>query len=298
MLSIQNVKITYGKKEVIKGISLHIEAGGIYCLLGNNGAGKSTLIKSICGLLKPDCGHIEVFGLDITKHRKEILSKVGVLADSVEIYSNLSAYDFLRMTCLAKQCSLTEVERVLQLVNLTYATYQKVSTFSLGMKQRLAIANALVGNPSLLVLDEPTNGMDPAGRESINQLIRELVAELKCTVLLSTHLLHDVENLASHIAIIEDGSLKYSGTYPGFKNQHLQLGRSMELITTDNERCLDILTELGLTAKINNDLILVESVKEQDCLRINQHIFAADIGIYQSYLHKKELANWFVKTVS
>lgn len=188
-------------------LSLNIEKNSIYGLLGPNGAGKSTTLKMITGILKPTSGTIEFDGKPWTR---EALNQIGALIETPPLYDNLTAYENLKVRTTLLGCSDARIQEVLQTVQLTDTGKKRAGQFSLGMKQRLGIAIALLNNPKLLILDEPTNGLDPLGIEQLRELIRSFPAK-GITVILSSHILSEVQQIADHIGIIVGGVLGYSG---------------------------------------------------------------------------------------
>ena len=192
---------------VVNRISLSIERNSVYGLLGPNGAGKSTILKMIAGIFKPTSGRIEVDGHDWSRND---LKEIGALIENPPLYDNLSAYENLKVRTLALGLSDEQISKVLTTVQLTNTGKKKAGQFSLGMKQRLGIALALLAHPKLLILDEPTNGLDPIGIQDLRELIRSFSAK-GITTILSSHILSEVEQIADHIGIISNGKLSYEG---------------------------------------------------------------------------------------
>ncbi len=191
----------------VNRISLSIERNSVYGLLGPNGAGKSTILKMIAGIFKPTSGRIEVDGHDWSRND---LKEIGALIENPPLYDNLSAYENLKVRSLALGLSDEQISKVLTTVQLTNTGKKKAGQFSLGMKQRLGIALALLAHPKLLILDEPTNGLDPIGIQDLRELIRSFSAK-GITTILSSHILSEVELIADHIGIISNGKLSYEG---------------------------------------------------------------------------------------
>lgn len=201
----------------VDSLNLKVKEGEVYGFLGPNGAGKSTTIKMILGLIKPNSGEISVFGKSIKNNREEILKDIGALVESPSYYGHLSAYENLEILRRVFKLSKDEIEEKLKLVNLWDSRNKKVREFSLGMKQRLGIAQALMGNPKLLILDEPTNGLDPAGIIEIRNLIKYLVKEKNITIIISSHMLSEIELVATEVAVINKGKLLYQGSLENLK---------------------------------------------------------------------------------
>lgn len=204
----------FKKQKAVDKVSLNIEKGKIYGLLGPNGAGKSTILKMIVGMLKPDSGEILFDGKPWSR---EVLVKIGALIENPPIYENLSARDNLKVRTLLLNADEKKIDAVLRTVSLTDTGKKKAGQFSLGMKQRLGIAMALLGNPELLILDEPVNGLDPIGIEELRQLIRSFPAQ-GMTVILSSHILSEVQMVADHVGIISNGILGYEGSLKAGEN--------------------------------------------------------------------------------
>lgn len=207
ILETKNLTKNIKNENIIKGLSLKVPKGETYGLLGPNGAGKSTTMKLLCGLLKPSEGEVIFKG---KLWSRDTLNKIGVLIESPAIYGNLTAKENMLIHACMLGVSENEITRVLKLLKIDKTGKKKVSNFSLGMKQRLGIAIALLGNPDLIILDEPTNGLDPIGIQELRDLIKRL-NENQITVLVSSHNLAEIQHIASYIGIIINGKLKYEG---------------------------------------------------------------------------------------
>ena len=207
ILETKNLTKNIKNENIIKGLSLKVPKGETYGLLGPNGAGKSTTMKLLCGLLKPSEGEVIFKGKPWSR---DTLNKIGVLIESPAIYGNLTAKENMLIHACMLGVSENEITRVLKLLKIDKTGKKKVSNFSLGMKQRLGIAIALLGNPDLIILDEPTNGLDPIGIQELRDLIKRL-NENQITVLVSSHNLAEIQHIASYIGIIINGKLKYEG---------------------------------------------------------------------------------------
>ena len=207
ILETKNLTKNIKNENIIKGLSLKVPKGETYGLLGPNGAGKSTTMKLLCGLLKPSEGEVIFKGKPWSR---DTLNKIGVLIESPAIYGNLTAKENMLIHACMLGVSENEITRVLKLLKIDKTGKKKVSNFSIGMKQRLGIAIALLGNPDLIILDEPTNGLDPIGIQELRDLIKRL-NENQITVLVSSHNLAEIQHIASYIGIIINGKLKYEG---------------------------------------------------------------------------------------
>lgn len=207
ILKTTNLCKSFSGQTVVNNISLNIERNSVYGLLGPNGAGKSTTLKMITGILKPTSGNIE---FDDHTWKRSDLNHIGALIEMPPLYENLTAYENLKVRTTVLGLTDKRIDEVLQIVRLTETGKKRAGQFSLGMKQRLGIAVALLNNPKLLILDEPTNGLDPIGIEELRELIRSFPAK-GITVILSSHILSEVQQTADHIGIIAGGVLGYEG---------------------------------------------------------------------------------------
>ncbi len=207
MLQTTDLCKSFKKQKVVNHVSLNIEKGKVYGLLGPNGAGKSTTLKMLTGILKPTAGEIYFDG---KPWNRECLSRIGALIENPPVYGNLSARENLKVRSLLLGVDEKRIGEVLQMVSLTDTGKKRAGQFSLGMKQRLGIAMALLGKPELLILDEPTNGLDPIGIEELREMIRSFPKQ-GITVILSSHILSEVQMIADHVGIISNGILGYEG---------------------------------------------------------------------------------------
>jgi ABC-2 type transport system ATP-binding protein len=198
-------------RPAVRGVSLEVERGSVYAFLGPNGAGKTTTIRMLLGLLRPDHGTIELFGQSLDRHRAEILTKTGSLVETPSVYPHLSARENIEIARRILDLPRSEIDRVLALVGLENRSRHLVRTYSLGMKQRLGLALALLGQRELLLLDEPMNGLDPAGMNEMRSLIRDLPGAHGVTVVLSSHLLAEVDQVATHVGMLSQGEMVFQG---------------------------------------------------------------------------------------
>lgn len=227
VLTATNLNKTLGGRKIIDNLNLQVFQGNIYGFLGKNGQGKTTTIRLMTGLIFPDSGEIKICGNDLRKDFKQAIANVGAIVEAPSFYGYLSGYENLKlMANLLTDVSKGRIDEVLNIVGLHKRAKDKVKTYSLGMKQRLGIANALLGNPRLVILDEPTNGLDPQGIREIKELIIQLAAEKDLTFFISSHMLHDIEQICNRIGIIDDGKLLLEDDLANLKTQ----GRSLEEI--------------------------------------------------------------------
>jgi ABC-type multidrug transport system ATPase subunit len=200
----------FGDKDAVCALNIEVPAGSVYGFLGPNGAGKTTTIRMLLGLLQPTSGTIRLFGEPAGS--RALLRRIGALVESPSLYPHLTGEENLRHACLLKDVPRRDIARVLEIVTLQDAAHRLVRNYSLGMKQRLALAQALLGRPHLVVLDEPTNGLDPAGIREMRHLLRNMPATHGVTVFLSSHLLSEVEQIATRVGILAGGRLQFQGS--------------------------------------------------------------------------------------
>ncbi len=220
VISASNLTKTFWGKEVIRNCTFSVERGSIYGFLGRNGAGKTTVLKLLLGLLKPSAGTVSVLGLDSVRDNETILQRTGSLIETPIFYEHLSAADNLRLHLAYMGIKGTDVEPTLCRVGLPGTGSQPVSTFSLGMRQRLAIARAIIHRPEVLILDEPVNGLDPVGMKEMRILFRRLVQEEGMTILMSSHLLSEIEQIADRVGVIANGTVVQEAEMADIRKQH------------------------------------------------------------------------------
>ncbi len=214
ILETKNLCKSFGEQKAVQNVSLHVEKNSVYGLLGPNGAGKSTTLKMITGILKPSSGSMTFDG---HPWQRNDLNRIGALIETPPIYENLTAFENLKVRTSILGLKDTRIDEVLQIVCLTDTGKKRAGQFSLGMKQRLGIALALLNKPHLLILDEPTNGLDPIGIEQLRELIRSFPAQ-GMSVILSSHILSEVQQIADHIGIISGGVVGYEGALHASEN--------------------------------------------------------------------------------
>lgn len=258
VLTINNLNKRYGMQQVLKDINMEIKKGSIYGFIGRNGAGKSTLMRCICGLSSVDSGSLSLFGTDLTGNIGEARKRIGVVIEHPTLYKGLSAYDNLEIQRrLLNKVSAQKIPQVLAMVGLEAVGKKKVNAFSLGMKQRLALAVALLSEPDFLILDEPINGLDPMGVIEIRNTIKAL-AESGVTIMISSHILAELHLLATDFGFIESGRLikQISASELEAECQHY-----IELKTTDNDQALALLTaQFGDLIKLESARLVITDV--------------------------------------
>ena len=247
ILTINMLNKRYGRIHAVKDVSLEIKKGNVYGILGPNGSGKSTTLGIVLNVVNKTSGDYSWFGGTIQTH--DALKKVGAIIERPNFYPYMTAQENLELVCKIKGINYSKVQEKLDIVGLTERKDSKFKTFSLGMKQRLAIASALLNDPEILILDEPTNGLDPQGIHQIRDIIR-LIASQGTTILLASHLLDEVEKVCSHVLVLRKGEILYSGTVTGMSSSN----GVIEMQSNDNEKLMNALK------KYPN----LESIKEED----------------------------------
>ena len=259
VIQVQRLSKKYKNIIAVDALSFSVNEGDVYGFLGQNGAGKSTTIRMLLTLVQPTSGEIELFGLKLNKHRNKILRNIGAVIEKPDVYKYLSAYNNLKLFARISGIHPSEKELLQQLdmVGLKERAYDKVDTFSQGMKQRLGIAVALIHDPRLIILDEPTNGLDPQGIADIRNLILHLSREMKKTLFISSHLLNEMEQVATRLLIIDKGKKLVEGSTNELFDPSQTL---LELETLDNNRALALINESQwqtvLQLQRNNNIVL------------------------------------------
>ncbi len=240
VIKVQNISKHFGSLKAVDDLSFEVQAGQVFGFLGQNGSGKSTTIRMLLSLIHPTSGHIEIFGKRIEKNREAILEQVGAIIERPDLYPYLSAREHLELFAKVRKQKIGEadINATLEKVGLAHRAQDKVQTFSLGMKQRLGIGIALVHNPSLIILDEPTNGLDPQGIADIRQLIQYLAKEEGKTVLVSSHLLSEIEQVAHQILIIHQGKKMVEGVTKELLDPEKRI---VQIKTTDDANALKVI---------------------------------------------------------
>lgn len=212
LLETRNLTKSFRGRKIIDNLNLKVMKGDVYGFLGRNGQGKTTTIRLMTGLIFPDSGEVIINGCNLRTDFKRAISQIGAIVESPTFYDYLSGYENLTlMANLVPGVSKSRINEVLEIVGLRSRAKDKVRTYSLGMKQRLGIANALLNNPQLIILDEPTNGLDPQGMKEIKEMIVQLSSEKNITFFISSHLLHEIQQFCNRIGIINDGKLLVEG---------------------------------------------------------------------------------------
>lgn len=282
----------YAKEaQVLSGINLHVQQGTIYGFLGPNGSGKTTTLSLLLGLLNNQQGSIEIFGKDIRHHRIEILKRVGSLIEAPSLYGHLTAKENLEIYRPAYGAKPERIPAVLKIVGLEDTGSKTVKKFSLGMKQRLAIALALLPNPELLILDEPSNGLDPSGMIELRQLVKDLNTQFGMTILISSHILSEVEKMVSHLGIIYKGKMLFEGTLPEL---HALRQKDARLIikTSDNAAAFHLLD--AYQPQVVGDTIAVHFAGEHDIAAIGRSVVQNNLDLLLLQPEENNLEQLFI----
>lgn len=285
----------YGKKDVVKDLDLRVPGGSIYGFLGPNGAGKSTTMKMILGLTKPTKGKITVLGKEVNeKNRLSVLRNTGSLIESPSYYGHLSGAENLEIICTLKNVPPSEIQRVLKIVRMEKQKDKKVSQYSLGMKQRLGLAAALLGNPKILLLDEPTNGLDPAGIQEMRELICSLPNQYGMTVLVSSHLLSEIDQMATHVGIINQGELIFQDSLSALhKHSHSRL-----ILKTDNDtEALSFLLSFGFSASFEGKNLCLKATDNAAVIKAVNILVQSGIGILRLNEQQMSLEDIFLQLI-
>ncbi len=284
----------YKGRYAVSNLHLKIAKGEIYGFLGPNGAGKTTTIRMLLGLIKPSKGDVHLFGKSLAKERLSILRRVGSLVEYPSYYGHLNAVDNLEAIRRILGAPAARISEVLEIVGLAKDARRPVKGYSLGMKQRLGIASALLGHPELLVLDEPTNGLDPAGILEIRELIKQMPMQHGITVLISSHLLSEVELMASKVGIIRRGELVFQDTIDSL---HQQAKGQIRLSVSEPEQALVALHQLGIRAAVNGPLIVMENCDNNAVAEAVRKLVQREHAIYRVEERKHSLEDLFLKIV-
>lgn len=290
ILTIKNLNKRYGRIQALKNVSFEIKKGNVYGILGPNGSGKSTTLGITLNVVNATSGEYQWFDGALETH--EALKKVGAIIERPNFYPYMTAYENLKLVCKIKNINYSKIEEKLELVGLIERKDSKFSTFSLGMKQRLAIASALLNDPEILILDEPTNGLDPQGIHQIRDIIKK-VASLGTTILLASHLLDEVEKVCSHVVVLRKGEILYAGLVDGMAANE----GFFELEADDNNILKTVLATHPAVDKIVADdtKLLVYLKSELKASDLNQYLFQNGIALNHLVKRKNSLEEQFLE---
>ncbi|CAL2092720.1 ABC-2 type transport system ATP-binding protein [Tenacibaculum sp. 190524A05c] len=290
ILSIKNLDKKFGRVHAVKNLSFDIEKGNVYGILGPNGSGKSTTLGIILNVVNKTAGEFSWFGGTMSTHNA--LKRVGAIIERPNFYPYMTAVQNLQLICKIKGVPYNNIDDKLKTVNLYERRNSKFKTYSLGMKQRLAIASALLNNPEILILDEPTNGLDPQGIHEIRQIIKK-IAKNGTTILLASHLLDEVEKVCSHVVVIRNGVKLYSG-----RVENMVASNGIIEVKTDGDQELLVNTLKNYydiaTVNVEDDLIIARLENETTASEINKYLFEKGIILSHLVMRKPSLEEQFL----
>jgi len=292
---IETTNLAFGfsiKKSILKDINLKVERGSIYGFLGPNGAGKTTTIRLLLGLLRDRNNSISLFDKNLIHNRIECLSKIGALIEQPSLYEHLTGYDNLEITRQLRKISTARIDDVLQTVRLTEAAHKKVKAYSLGMKQRVGIALALLAGPELLILDEPVNGLDPSGMMEMRELLKMINKKYNTTIFLSSHLISEVEKIVTHVGIINMGEMLFQGTIGELYN--LQKKDLKVHVQVDNTAAALYLLKTSYSVSDDEDCLDIIIQSREEVNEIMQLLIDNNIRIYEVTMENKNLEQLFL----
>lgn len=293
VLSIQNLSKQYGAIRALNNVSFEVQKGSVFGILGPNGSGKTTLLGIVMDILKASSGDYRWNGAPGSSQQRQ---QIGTLLETPNFYHYLSGERNLRIAAEVKQRGQDDIDRVLQLVNLDQRRHSKFSTYSLGMKQRLAIASTLLGSPDILVFDEPTNGLDPAGIAEIRALIRELNRQGK-TIIMASHILDEVEKVCTHVAIIQKGDLKATGSVREILDIKTVDETVIEIAADDIEALAQMILQMPGVIRVEpvEGLLQVTCSSDIDATVINRYCFEKGIVLNRLAVKRKSLETTFLE---
>lgn len=276
-LSVKDLKKKIGRKEIIKGLSFDLREGEVFGFLGPNGAGKTTTIRMLVGLIKPTSGTIHISGYNIEGQFSEAMKNLGCIVENPELYPFLSGYNnLLHFARMLEGIGEERIHEVTKLAGLTERIHDKVKTYSLGMRQRLGIAQALLGNPKVLILDEPTNGLDPAGIREMREFIRFLAEKEGLSVLVSSHLLSEIQQLCDRVAIISKGRIITTDTVENLLSNR----ERVQWVMNPSEKGKQVLRELTKVEEREDGTVLTE-FDEQGTPLWNKRLVEAGVSVLE-----------------
>ncbi|MFD2212640.1 ABC transporter ATP-binding protein [Metabacillus endolithicus] len=286
-----NLTKSFKGAQAVNSVNLNIPKGSIYGFLGPNGAGKTTAIKLLLGLMKETSGSIQIFGKDLKKDKQMILRRIGSLVESPSYYGHLTARENLQLLQTILHVPKERIDEVLAIVRLEKDDNRPVKGFSLGMKQRLGIASALLGNPELLILDEPTNGLDPSGIIEIRELIKSLPEKYGVTVLVSSHLLSEIDQMATEVGIISKGSLIFQDSIEVLRKKSVS---KIRIQTNNSKAAWNILVKEGLKGEIEGNYLSFKQNKNKEVAEMIRILVQNKLDVYRVEEVKRSLESIFL----
>lgn len=297
MIKTTNLTKIYGTQKAVDNLQINVNQGQIYGFLGRNGAGKTTTIRMLLGLIKPTHGQIEIFGEDLFKHQKEILRRIGSIVEHSGFYENLTARENLLINAkLMGVHKKNAIEEALEIVGLQHETKKLVGKYSMGMKQRLGIARAILHHPELLILDEPTNGLDPVGIKEIRRLIKSLAEERKITILISSHILSEIEQLADHIGVLHEGKLLEEVSFGELRKRNRKYLEFQ--VSNDNKAAMLLEKHFDIVDyEVHDDgkIRVFSHIGQQS--KLNKVFVEHDIEVSKITMSEDRLEDYFIKLI-
>ncbi|MDB2076571.1 MULTISPECIES: ABC transporter ATP-binding protein [Clostridium] len=297
VLEVKGVKKKLGKREIIKGLDLSVNEGEIFGFLGPNGAGKTTTIRMLVGLISPNEGEIVVCGKSVLSEKEQALKNVGAVVENPELYKYLSGRENLMQIARIRKVSKEEVEELIDLVGLKDRIDDKVRKYSLGMKQRLGLAAALIGDPKLLILDEPTNGLDPSGIIDFRDVVKKASRERGMAVFISSHILSEVQNLCDRVAFINNGVIKSVEDIHD-NSMETELDSLTLVVSSNKEQAIKVLKDIGFvnsSTVIDEEIhIIVETGKTTELLKV---LLENNVLVEEIYKNRKGLEQRYMELV-
>ncbi|MFV0248053.1 MAG: ABC transporter ATP-binding protein [Tenacibaculum sp.] len=290
ILSIKNLTKNYGKIQALKNLSFEVKKGNIYGLLGPNGSGKSTVLGIVLNVVNKSSGSFSWYNRSITTHKA--LKKTGAIIERPNFYPYMTAKQNLKLICKIKEISYAKIDEKLKIVSLYERQNDKFKAYSLGMKQRLAIASALLNDPEILILDEPTNGLDPQGIHQIREIIKK-IASNGTTILLASHLLDEVEKICTHVIVLQKGLKLYSG-----RVETMVASNGIIEVKTDGDisNLVNVLKNYYETASVNisNNTVIIQLENDISAATLNKYLFENNIAVSHLIKRKPSLEEQFL----
>lgn len=295
LIETRGLRRRFGAQVAVEDLNLLVPAAGVYGFLGPNGAGKTTAIRMLLGLIRPDAGEVRLFGQPLRSNHRGLMGRVGALVEAPSLYPHLTGRENLEVTRRLLGAPRKLIDFALETVRMTRDANRRVREYSMGMRQRLGLALALLNKPDLLILDEPTNGLDPAGIHEMRDLIRRLPDEFGVTVFLSSHLLSEVEQIAGHIGIIHESKLLFQGTLA-----ELQRKQQTELTVgvTRQDEAIDCLVNAGWSVQRRDGLLTVSAAVPEDAVKVNRLLVDHRLDVFHLALSQRSLEDIFLSLTS
>lgn len=297
IISINNLSFSYNQKDpILNNLNIQVPKGSIYGFLGPNGAGKSTTLRNILGLLKPQKGEVQIFGKSLKSNRKQLMQNIGSLIEDPSLYGHLSAYDNLKIACRYLKLPYSTIDPILDLVKLKANAHKASKKYSTGMKKRLGLGLTLLRDPDLLILDEPTTGLDPVGIKEFREILTELQQQGK-TIMLSSHLLSEIEKVANQVGIIKKGELVFEGNLEAL-DVLLKSNIKLLIKLKNSDKAFQLLQNQFQLDQIDHERLLISLNQESEIPGLVQTLVKNQIDIYELSPQKSDLEKLFLDITS